>query len=814
MRFIVYLKFLIKGFINHLPKFISLLGIVILGTSVFIGLSTSGKSLEYSSKNYLNEYYLPDLTLEALAQNPYGVNESLKTYLDVETESEWFTYQSKDYQNRDSGEVLRVFAYPEEVDLYDYFHLKSGRLPQNKGEIVLDQLLVGQYKIGQEIELDPGEDLTQLMNQEDTKEATDLLTLKVVGFADSPTYIMGFNRGQTHLADGKVQFFAIVNPQELEAYPENLIAIKSDKNKNRNIFDEAYQDKVDRVAEDLQAQIDKLDSRLAASHRINKSYQLNDIQSLASFSRQIVDLSYIFGFAFLFVVALVAFTVMIRLVNEERVQIGSLRVMGYSKESIFFKYLLNAALIILIGLVIGTYVGYQFYPYLIFSVVRNFIVETIQRDFYWPALYWCGGTCLLFAVMPLMTLLRPLLKLSPIAIILDQETQSGKKLWIEKLSLFWNRLSYTSKIAMRHMLRYPFRSWMIIVGMFACTSLMMISYGIKDSISQTLNNQYQKIEQSDFLIQYPNQEEGFEMGNEDPGYPTIADQTSLFQTLCYSLDKDKALAPIGVKVVDDRVFDQVYNLEGDKLSDYEQDGVVVSNKLARLLDLKIGDYFQVESADGNKITWKIAFIMENHLFHQIYLSKNYYERTVGVFPGYNLTQLLLKENQRLTEDEQEALKEATDYPIQWVDQAETYQDRLKAVEGLNHVSLIMVTISALLAGLVIYCLMTINLIERYREFATAKVLGMSDGQVTYYIFKEIFILTIVACILAYLSSYSFLAGILKLVEEEYMHYTIDIQPISYGKSILLSFCFLLVSSLYYHFQVKKIDIVAALKGMD
>ena len=528
---------------------------------------------------------------------------------------------------------------------------------------------------------------------------------------------------------------------------------------------------------------------------------------------QMSAIGYAMPFLFFLVAALVCMTTMTRLIDEQRSQIGIFMALGFSSLQIIGKYVLYALLASLGGSIIGIAIGQLIFPTVIYNTWRLMYALPPIR-LYYPIEYIV--ICILaFAVLMggvTFFVVRGSLQEMPSQLLRPKAPKSSKRVFLEKIDFLWRRLPFTSKITARNIFRYKARFLMTVIGVAGCTALLVMGFGIKDSISDLVTNQYGKIFAYDYDLNFENDHhlnENLDILKDNLDNKEVVPFMS-YTTKAYLSDKDDET--LIVEVFDARESKQVLNLrKTDKKTPLELDnsGVIVSEKFARNNKLKEGDYITIESENGLKREVRIAGICEFYFQHYVFISEMFYEDTFGENVHYNYI--------AVKSDNQEALKADTEKLEDFVSMTD-FSGMIEQFETMINALDLIIAVIILAAGslalVVLLNLIQVNVAERIREIATLKVLGFHDGEVNSYIFKEVFLLTIIGAVLGFplgLLEHHFIMNVINM---DMIMFGMTIKPLSYVYSFAITMVFTVVVSMFMRRPLANIQMVESLKSVE
>ncbi len=517
---------------------------------------------------------------------------------------------------------------------------------------------------------------------------------------------------------------------------------------------------------------------------------------------------------FYLVAALVCMTTMTRLVDEQRGQIGIFRALGFSKEQVTSKYVIYALLAALIGSVIGIGIGIVSFPVVIYYTWGlMYIIPPIRMSIPLIPLIICVLAFSLLMMGVTYIVVQGSLKELPAQLLRPKAPKNAKKVFLEYIPFIWNKLSFTSKITARNLIRYKTRFFMTVIGVAGCTGLLVVGWGIKDSISDIINVQFGQLINYNYTINVENDYNIFESVDylkEDLNNIYVVPFNS-YTSKVYTEDGHENT--LTVEVFDARESRDVLNLHlTDRKTDVEinNNGVLVSEKFALNNNIKKGDIITIESANGVKAKVKVNDIIEMYFQHYIYMSSDYYYNTFNQ-KVHNTNIAIKTDNSKA-----DIAKEASNLEgyLSIVDFSSMIDQFQTMIEALDLIILVIIITAGSLSFVVLINLTQVNISERIREIATLKVLGFRTGEVNSYIFKEIFLLTIIGAII----------GLpLGVVEHHFIMGVINMDMVMFGNNVsLLTFTYAFVVTMVFTCIVliimkkplKNIEMIESLKSVE
>lgn len=530
----------------------------------------------------------------------------------------------------------------------------------------------------------------------------------------------------------------------------------------------------------------------------------------------------VFPVIFFLVAALISLTSMTRMVEEQRIQIGTMKALGYGKFAIASKYLGYALAATLGGSIFGVLIGEKILPYIIIFAYGMMYhqMDGIYTPYNIPFAVMATGAALVCTMAATALACYKELAAHPAVLMRPPSPKKGKRVFLERVPFIWKHLSFIWKSTIRNLFRYKKRFFMTVFGIGGCMALLLVGYGIRDSIFNIGGLQYKEIQVYDGMAYYK-EDAAKEEKEQLSAY--MSDGTQIEESLEVDMrnitlvngQKEReafACVPKDAKQMEefvafrDRITKTSYSLSDD--------GVILSEKTAKLLDVKAGDTIEIKDTENGNKRIKIAEICENYMGHYVYLSEAFYERIYGKQPSFNCVYFKASNSERkaLNTIGEGLLKQDA---VQNVVYLYEYENQLEnMLSSLDLVIVVLIISAGMLAFVVLYNLNNINITERRRELATIKVLGFYDSEVSAYVYRENIILTIVGAIAGVVMGAVLHRYIIVTVEVDSVMFGRNINLPSYLYSVLFTFAFSIFVNGVMYFKLKKIDMVESLKSIE
>lgn len=534
-------------------------------------------------------------------------------------------------------------------------------------------------------------------------------------------------------------------------------------------------------------------------------------------SNIVAAIANIFPVFFFLVAALICMTTMNRMVEEQRTQIGVLKALGYGNGAIMWKFLFYAGSAAMTGAIIGCVGGTWLFPKVIwtgYSIMYSMGAIEYHFDIWLAAISIAAA--LLCSMGAAYFSCRYELYSVPANLIRPKAPKSGKRIFLEKLTFIWSRMKFLHKVSVRNIVRYKKRFFMMILGISGCTALLVTGFGIKDSVTNIADMQYDEVQIYDIGVTFSDG-----VKQEDADY--LAEQTTdLLAQTAYryeeSVDLDfegrtkSVYLEIPEHVEEIGAFLNLHTSDREEISYPAKGEAVLTAKIAENMGIKVGDQVTLRDNDMNELSVTVTALCENFVYNYIYLNKETYEEQLGVPPEYKSAYMIVKEGVDL----HEAAAVISDIDnVLAVSVIQDMRDRIGTMmESMNYIVILIIICAGSLAFIVLYNLTNINITERIREIATIKVLGFYAKETADYVFRENLVLTGMGAIGGLGLGKWLHWFVMYNINIDMISFKTLIMPLSYLLSLLFTFGFaFLVNGLMY-FKLEKINMAESLKSIE
>lgn len=741
----------------------AIIGIVALGVGFLIGALSTTPILQES----VSSFYEKNNTMDVCLKSPYGFNND-----DVERVKEKSSVKEA-YGSYSSDMIVtfneeKVVSRLMSLDDVNKVKLLEGELPKSNDECVVKKSNgeLKDFVIGDKIGV--GEK-----------------TIVITGIVNSPLYYSS-EKETANLNYGSIEAFFFVQKDILDQgrYSDIFVVLDIDKD---NCFTDEYKEKVTLFKEELLS----IDSNwLGYTRAETVSYAMYDISS-----KKVEDVAKIFPYFFFIVALLVTLATMARMIEEERQQIGTLKALGYGRFMIVRKYIYYSGIATIIGCVIGVIWGFIVLPTVLYNTYRGlFILPNIRLRII--PLYSIVSCAVIIASTLVATIFAAAKSLRERAAQLMQpkSPKPGKRILLERIPLLWNRLSFSYKATARNLFRYKKHFFMTVLGVAGCTALVVTGFGLRDSVRSISNKQYSDVLKYESKLVVSNFDENIKQSLDD--YYVMDTYSS---EACYKKEKIN----LTIYMVDQRVNDyiSIHYRKNKKEIALDKNSVVLCETASVMLNIKKGQSIEVKT-DKGYVSLVVNDICENYTSNYLYLGEDVYNQ----YFTSNVKTVLTNNKVDFSSLSENVLSAS------WKSQEKkTYSGIISNMEVFT---VVLILAAGSLGMIVIYNLININIRERQKELATLRVLGYYDNEVLIYMYREIFILSIIG---------SFIGLVLGIFLHKYVIYTSESMDVIFGRDIsllshlysfILTLAFTCLVSLIMIRKIKSIEMTESMKAVE
>ena len=854
-------------------KFISIMIIMFLGVFIFVGLKETSPAMVNTYNKYIERHKMYDLRVS----HNFGISEEdmkIINALDNVDLSE--SYFIKKLQITNSNEFVNIESLPEKLVLPK---LTEGALPNDDREIALVESLQGSYKIGDEISFISDKSESNTLKQYNFKvvgfvQGADHIEvsnnnlankdyfgyvkrdvfkfenvsgvnikLKDINYKYSDKdYITEVNKTRDSLIE-KLKTQQKIdeknyleknnkklneNEKVINQAQEQLNSVKEKLELLKNVDRKSYNEQVEKLNK-AQKEIDDNKKQLnigkvSLSEESYPRFSVENIRGLKNYAQFIDSASGLTFVAnvfsiFLFVVSiLVSLTTVTRMIDENRINIGTLKSLGYSNYQISKKYFVYGGLSTLIGTILGIIGAYFVIVPIIYNSYARFFTFNTPEIVYTPSILIAAFVISLGCIsLAIYIPLRKNLREKSAYLLRPKAPSGGSRIFLERIPFIWSRLSFLRKVTFRNIFRYKIRMLMTIFGVVGCLTLMFIGFGIRYGVINISNEQFKVINKVDIAATYNpyiDNESVENLQKDIDNNKNVKASTKVNIQLATFESNNEIVDSVQLITVDKENYKDYITLMDNNVKgiNLPNGSAVISEKLAYLHKLQVGDSFNVV-VNNKEYTFNVGEINKNYFGHTIYIYKDYYESVFKKQYKDNTFLIQTTGGKEVVESVVSNLNNNSDI-VNISDNSKIQEILDNFIKGIDIIVAVMVICSVTLALVVLYNLINVNVSERIRELSTIKVLGFYPSEVTIYVFREIFYLSGVGIILGnYLGYKMYLKIILELAGRDMMFSSkvpLVVYLLASGITILITIVVMIVM----HKKLKKVNMVEALKAIE
>lgn len=544
--------------------------------------------------------------------------------------------------------------------------------------------------------------------------------------------------------------------------------------------------------------------------------------SYSSFTANIDKLNAIttvFPIFFFLVAALVVSTTMTRMVEEERLQIGTMKALGYSAKTIMQKYILYALAASVSGTLVGLAVGFKAFPSIIWSAYEMmYYMPAIATPWRLSQALFSGGTLTVLSLLVTALTCRSSLSETPAALMLPRAPKAGKRILLERITPLWRHFPFSWKVTCRNLFRYKKRFWMTVIGVAGCTSLLIAGFGISDSLNAIITKQYEDIFHYD-LMTVVTEEDALTQGAVQE---YLFDNPSVFSdSLAVSIQSTRqeiknSEADVYLMIPKDLSsfgsFVDLHERVSRKATPLQEDGIIITEKLAKTLGIQAGDSITLQNEDEEKASFTVTGVCEHYVSNYVYMSAATYEAGFQKAPVYNAALSKMPDDSQTVRDQVSAVLLDNDHVASLTFTADNVKQVLNMLNSIDAVVVLIIVCAAGLAFVVLYNLSNINVAERVKEIATIKVLGFYDREVDSYVNRESYALTGIGIFFGIFGGIALHKFVITTVEVDAVMFGRSLRPVSFLYAVLLTLLFSIIVSLVIGRSLKKVSMVESMKA--
>ena len=814
------LKHIFMKIKDNYKRFLSLICMAFLGVGFYAGIQSSSPDMLKTLDNFYDENNVYDISV---ISNVGLTEDDLLKLSKIKNVELAINIQEKDtyLEIEENNYVVKLIEYNSQMN---NVYIKEGRLPKNNNEVSVDNALLenNNLKLGDYITIDGKK-------------------YSIVGNVISPLYFSA-ERPNSNLGSGKVDYYIYVynGSLDLEAYSNIYITVKGAKKyltnsdsykklinnvkKDIDLIKDKQQDiRYDELYSDIIETSEMYDISIDESKFIKPKWYIYDrldntsYKELINASDNLKKIGNIFPIIFFAISVLVSLISMMRMIEEDRVENGTLKSLGYNSFHITLKYVIYSLLATTIGSSVGAIFGSYIIPSVIWNIYKKIFfipkfIYLLKSDYnalgLWICILCICGTSVIVCIKNLREV--------PANLMRPKAPKSGKKILLERINFIWKKLKFSDKITIRNIFRYKSRVITTVLGIAGCTSLILAGFGLKDSIKDVTDFQFNNIIKYDKMLMTNESINQIDIEKELLNDDKVENYTNVNTQNIKVLFNDEEqevtmITPDDFNSISKSIslIDLKTNNVIDNISD---NSCIISEKTAKLLDIDVGDKISLLDNDNNKYDIKVSYIIKNYINQYIYINKNTYN---NLFKDYKINSILIS-----LKDEDKNSKEfdkkyiSNGYALTIVDNDDIKSSMNDMLGSIDSIVAILIIAAASLAFVVLYNLSNINISERKREIATLKVLGFYPSEVDKYINRETVLLTILGIGIGLLFGSYLSHFIISTCEPDYIMFDRHVYTLSYFYSLFITVIFTIIVTIVTHFNLKKINMVTSLKNVE
>ena len=814
------LKHIFMKIKDNYKRFLSLICMAFLGVGFYAGIQSSSPDMLKTLDNFYDENNVYDISV---ISNVGLTEDDLLKLSKIKNVELAINIQEKDtyLEIEENNYVVKLIEYNSQMN---NVYIKEGRLPKNNNEVSVDNALLenNNLKLGDSITINGKK-------------------YSIVGNVISPLYFSA-ERPNSNLGSGKVDYYIYVynGSLDLEAYSNIYITVKGAKKYLTNsdsykklinnvkkyidlIKDKQQDIRYDELYSDIIETSEMYGISIDESNFIKPKWYIYDrldntsYKELINASDNLKKIGNIFPIIFFAISVLVSLISMMRMIEEDRVENGTLKSLGYNSFHITLKYVIYSLLATTIGSSVGAIFGSYMIPSVIWNIYKKIFfiskfIYLLKSDYnalgLWICILCICGTSVIVCIKNLREV--------PANLMRPKAPKSGKKILLERINFIWKKLKFSDKITIRNIFRYKSRVITTVLGIAGCTSLILAGFGLKDSIKDVTDFQFNNIIKYDKLLMTNESINQIDIEKELLNDDKVENFTNVNTQNIKVLFNDEEqevtmITPDDFNSISKSIslIDLKTNNIIDNISD---NSCIISEKTAKLLDIDVGDKISLLDNDNNKYDIKVSYIIKNYINQYLYINKNTYN---NLFNNYKINSVLIS-----LKDKDKNSKEfdkkyiSNGYALTIVDNDDMKNSMNDMLGSIDSIVAILIIAAASLAFVVLYNLSNINISERKREIATLKVLGFYPSEVDKYINRETVLLTILGIGIGLLFGSYLSHFIISTCEPDYIMFDRHVYTLSYFYSLFITVIFTIIVTIVTHFNLKKINMVTSLKNVE
>ena len=630
--------------------------------------------------------------------------------------------------------------------------------------------------------------------------------------------------GESQIENGYAELAA--GKEQLDAAKKDLETAKDEIQKGKELLEENEKQFLEGEAELADAQQELDDARAELEDLVVPEWYVNTRDDNAGYAEygqnaeRISNIAKVFPVFFILVAGLVCMTTMTRMIEEERTQIGTMKALGYGEGAILSKYLVYSMMATVAGSLVGLVVGYQLFPSIIIITYGiMYDIGVMLTPFAWGEALLITIVAMILVGLVVYSCCRNILGPMPAQMMRPKAPKNGKRVLLERIGWLWKMLSFSQKVTVRNIFRYKKRMIMTIAGIAGCTALSLTGFGVKDGVSDIVHNQFAKLWHYDAMIvaEDLSEKDHEEIAEILASYDSQAQlMLSMQKSYTFSAEDHNISSTLIVAESTEKLSDFVLlqNRTSEEVFVLEENGVLITEKMAKVLGVGKGDTMTIEIDDTNHVTTTVQGVVENYANHYVYMLPDTYQELFGEVQEYNMLWGSYSVEDEDTEDEMitKIIENEHVITVQLMrDLMHSFDTTLQALDAIIWVLIIC---AGLLAFVVLYNLSNINISERIREIATLEVLGFNDKEVANYVFRESILLSLIGTAFGLVLGRFLVAYVMQTVELDMIMFGREVKVMSYVWASLLTLVFNWIVNQFMKKPLREISMVESLKSVE
>lgn len=809
-------------------RFCSILIITALGVMMLSGLKAACDDLRYSADQFYDEQQVFDIQIVstmglneddlAALRKANGIERAEGVYRETV-----YTSVNGSSQNADVQTLGGQLNMP---------YLLKGRLPENEKEIAVSKTYADDSgkTIGDTIRFhEPSQIRSTYTISAIVQDPSDLNNKDGAASFRSISasrYVCFIREDGISFPAYTAAYVQVKGSRDMASYSQEYEALikRAKKTLEQDVKKQQEDRRYDELVEQMKLAAYAVDPQ-AAAHVDTSSIQhpkwyIQDRSSLSSYSNIESDAASIeavgtaFPIVFFTVAILIALTTITRMVEEERLLIGTYKALGFRNIEIMKKYLLYAGSACLLGGIIGDIGGFLLLPKFVFSIFQTlYLIPNYSLQF--DAWYGIGGIALFTGgiLIAVWIAVHEELRHMPAVLMRPKAPRTGARVLLERIRPLWRNLTFLNKVTARNLFRYKKRMLMTVFGIMGCSALVLCAMAINDSVSALIPRQYEHIYRYDLMVMTDDAQGGTKLSTDDEVSECLALLVDNATIKSSGNKEERVQLMVFSEQADVASYLSLEDLNGDPVT-LEEGDVFVTQNASQVLDFSVKDTIRVQNSDLKEVRVKVTGIVQNYLGNTIYMNENTYE---SLFGSYEDNAVLANFKGNISEQQKDSYVQKLEDRdgVLSVVSTSSMQDAFETSFSLiTSVVYLILAMAAALAFVVLFTLSTTNISERIRELATIKVLGFYDKEVHSYVNKETLLLTLLGILVGLPAGTILAQSLTYVLNMPSIHFAVTIRPISYLYTVLLSFGFAVVVNLITNRVLNHIDMVESLKSME